>query len=283
MNKYGKNKKLIYSFKRVFDLYSKQSELFQEISIPSVQDLYNGINSLLIGYGANNSGKKFTIYGNENENGLLQSVLYEIFKLKDTQSSLRDTIMSNSSDTDETLLAQKVPNNQWYQKVKRTKSPFHTVYLSYIEILNDSVVDLLQETVEQESDCLVSKKNIKKKQSELNSFNEVQVNSYSDALQLIKWALENRSIGDNDLHLSHKILNIKLAHRYYSYTPNKKHNKSDVFMFSELSIVDLAYQNKNPNYSFRETESINASLMALRNCFEALKEKFSNEKVYIYF
>lgn len=148
------------------------------------------------------------------------------------------------------------------------------MYISYAEVFNDTVVDLLLDLVNhpkypKEKQDEGSDQNVKK-------FTEIEVNSVGDALLVIKWALENRS---PELPLSHKVLTVKLAHKHYSYSRKNK-EKSSYFMYSELTIVDLAYQNKNFNYSLKEAEAIKSSLMALRNCIEALKEK---NRVYFNF
>ena len=50
-----------YSFNQIFAPHTEQSELFQEMVLPRVQDFLEGRNQLIFTYGATSSGKTYPI------------------------------------------------------------------------------------------------------------------------------------------------------------------------------------------------------------------------------
>ncbi|CAF0961504.1 unnamed protein product [Brachionus calyciflorus] len=249
-NKFNTNKTLTYSFDKIFDSDSSQLDLLNEICIPIVDDLFDGINSLLITYGANKSGKKYTIYGNEQDNGILQACLYHLFQSIQTHKT--EATIQNSYDSDSSSLYKKVPNTNWNQRVPyeqpKTTSPY-TVQMSYVGLINNGFIDLLDSISPKTS------QNSKK-------FNELEIQSIDEAVTLLRMGLDS-----HPNVISHRILTIKLlCHKNQRY--------------SKLSIVDLAYQERM-TLNQRDFEFIKSSIMALRNCFEILKENnnFLDKKV----
>ena len=51
----------IYLLERIFEKDTKQQPFFEATTLPMVQDLLDGYNSLLFTYGVTNSGKTFTV------------------------------------------------------------------------------------------------------------------------------------------------------------------------------------------------------------------------------
>lgn len=72
---------LIYKFSHVFLPSTQQADFFAKTTLPLVQDLLNGQNSLLFAYGVTNSGKTYTIQGGiePGSGGILPRTLDVIF------------------------------------------------------------------------------------------------------------------------------------------------------------------------------------------------------------
>uniref|UniRef100_A0A1I8FEB0 Kinesin motor domain-containing protein n=1 Tax=Macrostomum lignano TaxID=282301 RepID=A0A1I8FEB0_9PLAT len=68
-----------YTFTRVFDDASKQSEVFSSAGLPLVEELVQGRNGLLFTYGVTGSGKSFTMQGHPDNPGLLPRCLDSLF------------------------------------------------------------------------------------------------------------------------------------------------------------------------------------------------------------
>ena len=122
----------------------------------------------------------------------------------------------------------------------------------------------------------------------IKDVNEIEVKSTEEALDLMHRAQKRRVVASTDLNAessrSHTIFTIRVVQS--AYDPSK-HNAGDAasvhaknkhnLHVSQLSLVDLAgsertKRTKNTGSRLREAGSINSSLMALRNCMEALRD-----------
>lgn len=138
-----------------------------------------------------------------------------------------------SSDLDENSLYNYYRTVTNNQNTVLNKCGKYSVFISYTGLVNNEFIDLLE----------IDKPNKK------NKANEIKIETINEAIELLLFGLASRNES-----ISHRILVIKLSLGNYRY--------------SKLSIVDLAYQN-----NLKQTECVSTSIMALRNCFEALKEK----------
>jgi hypothetical protein len=123
----------------------------------------------------------------------------------------------------------------------------------------------------------------------IKDVNEIEVKSTEEALELMLRAQKKRVVASTDLNSessrSHSIFTIRVVQS--SYDPSKNDdmnvhlkNKSNIHV-SQLSLVDLAgsertKRTKNTGSRLKEAGSINSSLMALRNCMEALRENITS-------
>lgn len=167
----------------------------------------------------------------------------------------------------------------------------YAVFVSCVEIYNNYIYDLLDETNASSADSARrmdnsrESKNLKedsKGSMYIKDVAEIEVKSTEEALELMHKALKRRVIGYTDLNSessrSHSIFTIRIVQA--AYDPSSEDQvlkpKSTVHV-SQLSLVDLAgsertKRTKNTGNRLREAGSINSSLMALRNCMETLRE-----------
>ncbi|OBZ79245.1 Kinesin-like protein KIF20A [Grifola frondosa] len=168
------NPSSIFTFSHIFPPEVQQSDFFNKTTLPLVRDLLEGQNALLFAYGVTNSGKTYTIQGGSNEGsaGILPRTLDVIFNsieglhgdgrfrpvrlqgvelasessernsfhstgassslpvLVDVLDDLSPSSASSAVDTDSTAL--KLDRNHEY-----------TIWLSYAEVYNEKVYDLL--------------------------------------------------------------------------------------------------------------------------------------------
>lgn len=90
------SKPLTYSFSKVLDDSSSQETVFHYTALPLVNDLLAGKNALLFTYGVTNSGKTYTMQGNEREGGLLSRALDIVFNSIGDARAPRFSFASNS-------------------------------------------------------------------------------------------------------------------------------------------------------------------------------------------
>ncbi|GAB5572327.1 kinesin-like protein KIF23 isoform X2 [Prionailurus iriomotensis] len=164
-----------YSFKQVFGTHTTQKELFDVVANPLVDDLIHGKNGLLFTYGVTGSGKTHTMTGSPGEGGLLPRCLDMIFNSIGTFQAKRYVFKSNDRNSmdiqcevDALLERQKreaMPNPKTPSGKRQVDPEFadminvqefckaeevdedsvYGVFVSYIEIYNNYIYDLLEE------------------------------------------------------------------------------------------------------------------------------------------
>ena len=115
---------------------------------------------------------------------------------------------------------------------------------------------------------------------------EIEVKSTEEALELMHRAQKRRVVASTDLNAessrSHSIFTIRIVQATYDSTSDNYTSKAKASIHvSQLSLVDLAgsertKRTKNTGSRLKEAGNINSSLMALRNCMEALKENLAS-------
>ena len=68
-----------YTFTGVFDESVSQKKIFHTVTMPLVEDLLHGKNSLLFAYGVTGSGKTHTMNGENQDGGIIPRCLDVIF------------------------------------------------------------------------------------------------------------------------------------------------------------------------------------------------------------
>ncbi|TFK93524.1 kinesin-domain-containing protein [Polyporus arcularius HHB13444] len=167
------NPSSIYTFSHVFPPDTTQSDFFSKTTLPLVRDVLEGRNALLFAYGVTNSGKTYTIQGGSEAGsaGIIPRTLDVIFNsieglhgdakyrpvrlqgielavesdepttirlpTKNGSPALADVLeddlpSSSTSDTDTDPTVLKLDRNYEY-----------TIWLSYAEVYNEKVYDLL--------------------------------------------------------------------------------------------------------------------------------------------
>uniref|UniRef100_A0AAX7TXE6 Kinesin motor domain-containing protein n=1 Tax=Astatotilapia calliptera TaxID=8154 RepID=A0AAX7TXE6_ASTCA len=178
-NRNGEYKETQYSFKKVFGVSVSQMELFEHVAKPLVDDLIRGKNGLLFTYGVTGSGKTFTMTGSPGQGGLLPRSLDMIFNSIGPYQAKRyvfKTDEKNSieiqTEVDALLERQRRDNNLSVPKTPSTRlkadpeiadmikpeetsksdgvddDSSYSVFVSYVEIYNNYIYDLLEETQE---------------------------------------------------------------------------------------------------------------------------------------
>jgi kinesin family member 23 len=301
----GQIKQLIYSFNKIYDETINQKELFEQTCLPLVQDLLNGKNGVLFTYGVTGSGKTYTMMGNTKEPGLLQRTLDTLFNSILNNQAKRNAFKSDRLNSFELNQEQQQQQQQKIYPLLPPKTPsrlkaqadtiklnegfndricdtndkhVYSLYISACEIYNNYIYDLLED---KRDESKVLKEDLKG-QMYIKDINEVEVKSTEEALELAYRAFKKRVVAHTDLNQessrSHSIFTIRCLQTNL-LDPNK-HS----IQISQLSLVDLAgcertKRTKNTGSRLKEAGNINSSLMALRNCIEALKDNNNNKMI----
>ncbi|XP_053972696.1 kinesin-like protein KIF23 [Hylaeus volcanicus] len=312
------NRAIQTSFSHVFDANSSQKEVFDCVALPLIENLVNGKNNLLFTYGVTGSGKTYTMSGNPNDPGIMPRTLDVIFnsiatcqakkflfkpdKLNgfDIQSEA-DALLDRQNDLQRFVIAQNgktprmrkpdnennfneniVTQNSNSQIIFIDEDNVYAVFITYVEIYNNSVYDLLDDN-EGKVKTLQSK--IIREDGNRNMYihgcTEVEVKSSEEAFEVFQRGQHKRHVAYTALNAessrSHSVFTIRLVQAPLDREGEQVVQDKRVICISQLSLVDLAgsertNRSKNTGQRLREAGNINNSLMTLRTCLEILRE-----------
>ncbi|KAK2524414.1 Kif23, partial [Columba guinea] len=325
----GEYRETQYSFKEVFGTLVVQKKLFDVVAKPLVEDLIRGKNGLLFTYGVTGSGKTHTMTGSPGDGGLLPRCLDMIFNSIGPFQAKRFVFKLDDKngvdvqcEVDALLERQKrdampVPktpsgkrqidpefadmiNVQDHCKVEDVdEDNVYSVFVSYIEIYNNYIYDLLEEapfepikpkwnncnTPVRNGDFIPPQSKILREDQNHNMYvmgcTEVEVKSTEEAFEVFWRGQKKRRIADTQLNRessrSHSVFIIKLAQAPLDADGDNVLQEKEQITLSQLSLVDLAgsertNRTKAEGNRLREAGNINQSLMTLRTCIEVLRE-----------
>ncbi|XP_077996675.1 kinesin-like protein KIF23 [Glandiceps talaboti] len=333
--KSGHYKETQYKFKYVFPDDTSQKALFDHVCYPLVNDLIRGKNGLLFTYGVTGSGKTYTVTGSPQDGGVLPRCLDVLFNSIDDLQAKKYVFKPDrmngfdvQTETDAMVERQKkdliIPLNppstpatprsryRCRDDVRVTRVPDTTkideveednnyaVFVSYIEIYNNYVYDLLEDTPMdainprfttriQEYMMTPPQSKILREDNNHNMYvsgcTEIEVKSTNDAYDIFLRGQKRRRVANTQLNRessrSHSVFNIRLVQAPLDSLGEEVVQDKDQICMSQLSLVDLAgsertHRTKNSGDRLREAGNINASLMTLRSCIETLRENQQN-------
>lgn len=172
-NGVGPHKDIQYVFKHVFEGMTSQRDVFAAVAQPLVENLIKGRNSLLFTYGVTGSGKTFTMAGDLKHRGIMPRCLDLLFQtIGDYQTNkyvFKPDRLNNFeilSEADALLERQQEMNQRFKSNLKHKLSDLeiasqvssdvsplpgldednmYAVFITYVEIYNNSVYDLLED------------------------------------------------------------------------------------------------------------------------------------------
>ncbi|XP_074012078.1 kinesin-like protein KIF23 [Numenius arquata] len=325
----GEYRETQYSFKEVFGTLVAQKKLFDVVAKPLVEDLIRGKNGLLFTYGVTGSGKTHTMTGSPGDGGLLPRCLDMIFnsigpfqakrfvfKLDDKngvdvqcevdallERQKRDAMPVPKTPSGKRQIDPEIAdmiNVQDHCKVEEVdEDNVYSVFVSYIEIYNNYIYDLLEEapfepikpkwnncnTPLRNGDFIPPQSKILREDQNHNMYvmgcTEVEVKSTEEAFEVFWRGQKKRHIANTQLNRessrSHSVFIIKLAQAPLDADGDNVLQEKEQIVLSQLSLVDLAgsertNRTKAEGNRLREAGNINQSLMTLRTCIEVLRE-----------
>ncbi|XP_044050491.1 kinesin-like protein KIF23 isoform X2 [Siniperca chuatsi] len=315
-NRNGEYKETQYSFKKVFGVSISQMELFEHVAKPLVDDLIHGKNGLLFTYGVTGSGKTFTMTGSPGQGGLLPRSLDMIFNSIGPYQAKRYVFkaddkngMEVQSEVDALLERQRRENNLSVPKSSSSRQKLdpeiadmikpeegcktdgvdedssYSIFVSYIEIYNNYIYDLLEETQEDAIKPKPPQSKILREDQNHNMYvagcMEVEVKSAEEAFQVFWRGQKKRKVANTRLNRessrSHSVLIIKLAQAPLDADGDNILQDKNQVTVSQLCLVDLAGSERTGRTGaegtrIREAGNINQSLLNLRTCIEILRE-----------
>ena len=235
-----KIKEAMFKFDFAFDEKCDQSEIYKYTSSNLLKQVIDGFNATIFAYGATGSGKTYTMVGNNDNCGIMIRTIKDLFSI-----------------------------------INKDKEKKYCIKISYIEIYNEVIKDLLSS--ETKPPPLELRSDPKKGVIIQNAEIKIVTNEI-DAYKLILKGNKHRTEKSTDFNesssRSHALLQI-----YLEVQENFLSFKNDV-TFGKFIMVDLAGSEKTSvnSKATSESGSINKSLLALGKCINAL---ISQNKGYI--
>ena len=251
--------KSLFSFDHMFGEDSSTLQIYDAIVRPIVWGVTNGKHGTVFCYGQTGSGKTFTMQGNDvrvrEDDGVLQLAAKDIF-----------------------------------QRVGESKKEDSLVQISYFEIYNEQVRDLLSEVGENEHDStgsgnsngrgqVLTVRDDPKKGVQVNC-RQVQVEDVDTLLDLLQFGNHNRQVAatsmNNRSSRSHAIFRVTVETRSDDGTAR----------VATLNLVDLAgsensHASNTTNLRQREGGTINKSLLSLSKVVSSLSMPSSKRPKHI--
>ncbi|XP_072385594.1 kinesin-like protein KIF3A [Diabrotica undecimpunctata] len=233
LNKYGATK--TFTFCKVFDENSQQIDLYRHVSVPIVEQVLKGYNGTIFAYGQSGTGKTYTMIGDIGDNsrkGIIPNIFSHIF-------------------------AQITLANNEYSYV---------VTVTYLEIYNEEIRDLLSEYPEKKL-ALREKPGVGVYIKDLLGFT---VHSLEAVTEILKKGNKNRATSFTQLNdVSSR------SHAIFTVLIETKNNITNKTTFGKLNLVDLAgservHKSLATGDRLREAGKINLSLSVLGNVISAL-------------
>ncbi|XP_043280255.1 kinesin-like protein KIF23 isoform X2 [Venturia canescens] len=312
------HKEIQTTFTRVFKPDVGQREIFNNCALPLVDNLINGKNGLLFTYGVTGSGKTYTMTGDSQDGGLMPRCLDVLFNsitnyqakkfvfkpdklngfdvqsetdaMLDRQNELHAGLMTprnakkrrpmTDSENDSDPIVLRQPDESQILPVDADN--VYAVFVTYVEIYNNSVYDLLDDD-DLRTKSLQSKivREDGNKNMYVHAATEVEVKSAEEAFEIFQRGQRRRRVAHTALNTessrSHSVFTVRLVQAPLDCEGEQVIQDKRVICVSQLSLVDLAgsertNRTKNTGQRLREAGNINNSLMTLRSCLEILRE-----------
>ncbi|KAN0009483.1 hypothetical protein ACTFIU_006778 [Dictyostelium citrinum] len=225
-----------FTFDRIFGFKETQSQIFEDVAEPIVNDFLDGYHGTIIAYGQTASGKTFTMVGDPNSHGIIPRVIESIF-LGISRMREKDTSLSLA----------------------------FCLKISALELYNEKLYDLYD----------ASKSNLNIREHKQNGIyvegiSERVITSIEEAYDFLNISNNNRAIAATKMSAassrSHSVLMIELSQQNLSMESSK---------ISKLFLVDLAgseraHKTGAEGDRMQEAKNINLSLSALGKVINAL-------------
>lgn len=196
--------------------------------------MLDGFNATVFAYGATGAGKTYTMLGTEENYGLMGLTFIELFRKLEEQ--------------------------------KKTKE--FKILMSYLEIYNENIRDLLISSTEKTLDLRDDNKGVI-----VSGLTEVIATSVDEVMTLLRIGNQKRTTEATNANetssRSHAILQVMIEYK------DKFSGTETELNFAKLSLIDLAGSERasstiNKGARMLEGAAINKSLLALGNCITAL-------------
>ncbi|KAG2217816.1 hypothetical protein INT45_005417, partial [Circinella minor] len=306
----------LFHFDQVFKPSCSQSDIFLSVGDKLVRHFVDGYNVTILAYGQTSSGKTYTMgtaryNGGVEHEGIVPRAVDLLFDLLATPSSARSSPppapvsqlsygrsrmrppRSSASSAAASTPPITPPASITHQQQQTRR---HTVKVSFVEIYNEELIDLLNPASPSERQPITIREDVKG-QIYWTGVKEMTVQNADDVLAYLQQGTANRATGATDMNekssRSHAILSISLKQEKWMPRTTRRTGQDEtgapagdwVITTSKFHFVDLAGSERLKRTAAegdrrKEGININAGLSALGNVISVLGDP-SKKNVHI--
>ncbi|XP_065110437.1 kinesin-like protein KIF19 [Paramisgurnus dabryanus] len=226
-----------YMFDVAFNYTATQEDVYVATTKNLIDAVISGYNATVFAYGPTGAGKTYTMLGLDSEPGIYIRTLNDLFKV----------IQESSEDLD------------------------CSVYMSYIEIYNEMIRDLLNP-----SSGYLELREDAKGEIRITGLTEFSTCNAEEIMAFLikgnKQRTQESTAANKTSSRSHAILQVTVKQKSRVKDINEEVRVGKLFMV-DLAGSERASQTQNRGKRMTEGAHINRSLLALANCINALSEK----------
>ncbi|CAL1599556.1 unnamed protein product [Knipowitschia caucasica] len=235
----NRSREKAYMFDVAFDYSTSQEELYRATTKGLIHGLISGYNATVFAYGPTGCGKTYTMLGTDKDPGIYVRTLNDLFH------SIEET----------------------------SDSMMYSVSMSYLEIYNEMIRDLLNPT-----SGFLDLREDSKGEIQVAGITEVSTVNAQEIMELLvkgnRQRTQEPTAANRTSSRSHALLQVCV----------KRQDLNQEVRFGRLFMIDLAgseraAQTQNTGQRLKEGAHINRSLLALGNCINALSDKNAHRYV----
>ncbi|XP_048411463.1 kinesin-like protein KIF19 isoform X1 [Stegostoma tigrinum] len=239
----NRSREKLYMFDVTFNYTASQDDVYRATTKGLIEGIISGYNATVFAYGPTGAGKTYTMLGTDYEPGIYVRTLNDLFKC----------IEETSDDME------------------------YTVSMSYLEIYNEMIRDLLNP-----SSGFLDLREDSKGGIQIAGITEVSTINAKEIMQLLvkgnKQRTQEPTAANKTSSRSHAVLQVTVRQKSRIKNILQEVRIGRLFMI-DLAGSERASQTQNRGKRMKEGAHINRSLLALGNCINALSERGGNKYV----
>ncbi|XP_038214042.1 kinesin heavy chain-like [Zerene cesonia] len=285
----------MYTFSHIFRSETTQKEIFDHVVKDNLKKLPEGRSFTLLTYGASGSGKTYTLMGTVASPGLVPRSLEYVFKLVDVAQV--PTYKPAEGGVDRLNYAEQEYELQWVKRLRKVSAPLrdkyrrmsaqlscdltvsqldlsaqtrHYVWVSFIEIYNEGIYDLLAAREKGNATKLVIRED-SSGNVYVKGATQAFVRSGEEAYDVMVAGKHQLQVAATGVHAqssrSHCIFTITMI------TETDGACSSSCVRLCDLAGCERARRTRNTGARMQESRAINSSLHVLERCLHTLRRR----------
>ncbi|XP_009986925.1 PREDICTED: kinesin-like protein KIF19 [Tauraco erythrolophus] len=243
----NRSREKTFVFDVVFDYRATQEEVYVSTTKSLIGGVISGYNATIFAYGPTGAGKTYTMLGTDCEPGIYIRTLDDLFKALEATTEEMD----------------------------------YTVSMSYLEIYNEVIRDLLNP-----SSGFSDLREDSRGSIQIAGITEVSITNAQEIMQLLtkgnKQRTQEPTAANKTSSRSHAVLQVTVTQERRRKAIGEEMRIGKLFMV-DLAGSERAAQTQNQGKRMKEGAHINRSLLALGNCINALSKKGGSRAQFVNF